>query len=79
MDARRVIHRIRELGGVPVRKRGSHLRFDVTYVEVTEDGERITRTAHTTVQQHGAKDIPAGTLHQIQKDLEPAFTKGWLL
>lgn len=79
MDARRVGHRIKELGGAPGRQKGSHLRFDATYIDVAEDGESVTRTAHTTVQQHGAKDIPTGTLRKIQKDLEPAFGKGWLL
>jgi len=31
----------------------------------------------TTVPQH-AGDIPSGTLRAIERDLEPAFGKGWL-
>jgi hypothetical protein len=31
----------------------------------------------TTVAQHTG-DIPAGTLRAIERDLEPAFGKGWL-
>jgi hypothetical protein len=34
-------------------------------------------TVRTTVAQH-AGDIPAGTLRAIERDLEPAFGKGWL-
>jgi predicted RNA binding protein YcfA (HicA-like mRNA interferase family) len=34
-------------------------------------------TVATTVPQH-AGDIPAGTLRAIERDLEPAFGKGWL-
>jgi hypothetical protein len=32
----------------------------------------------TTVAQH-AGDIPVGTLRAIERSLEPAFGKGWLL
>lgn len=37
-----------------------------------------TATVHTTVPQHAGSDIPTGTLKAIEKDLEPAFGKGWL-
>jgi len=37
----------------------------------------FTACVSTTVAQH-AGDIPAGTLRAIERDLEPAFGKGWL-
>lgn len=68
MKAREVNHRIERLGGYVLRERGSH-RF---YAAETQQG-----TVHTTVPQHGG-DIPTGLLSKIQRDLEPAFGKGWL-
>jgi predicted RNA binding protein YcfA (HicA-like mRNA interferase family) len=55
------------------RQVGSHRRYIVTYTDVT--GRQVT--AMTTVAQH-AGDIPAGTLRAIERDLEPAFGRGWL-
>lgn len=75
MREREVSARIRKLGGIAVRQTGSHLRFDVTYV----DGDGALRTAHTTVPRHGSRDLKTGTLSGIQKDLQGAFGEGWLL
>jgi len=60
--------RIESLGGVRLRQRGSHRIY-----QVTVDGV----SALTTVAQH-SRDIPAGTLAQIARDLEPVLGKGWL-
>ena len=73
MRAREVNQRIRRLGGVVVRQSGSHRQFAVAYT----DADGIERTARTTVAQHPG-DIPPGTLRTIEKNLEPAFGKGWL-
>jgi predicted RNA binding protein YcfA (HicA-like mRNA interferase family) len=54
------------------RQVGSHRRF-VTYT----DAAGRQATVRTTVAQH-AGDIPAWTLRAIERDLEPAFGKGWL-
>jgi predicted RNA binding protein YcfA (HicA-like mRNA interferase family) len=67
--ARDVNRRIERLGGEKTRQTGSHRRY-----RAIRDGI----TAFTTVQQH-AGDMPLGTLHSIEKDLEPVFGKGWLL
>lgn len=48
-----------------VRQTGSHRRYRA--------GNCLT-----TVPQHGARDIPAGTLRAIERDLEPEFGRGWL-
>ena len=71
--AREVNRRIERLGGVMARQVGSHRRYVVVYVDA--EGKRVTVT--TTVAQH-AGDIPTGTLRAIERDLEPAFGKGWL-
>ena len=71
--AREVNRRIERLGGVMARQVDSHRRYVVTYTDAA--GEQVTVT--TTVAQHTG-DIPAGTLRAIERDLEPAFVKGWL-
>ena len=73
MGAREVNRRIERLGGVLVRQVGSHRRYVVTYT----DSAGVAGTVATTVAQH-AGDIPPGTLRAIERDLEPAFGKGWL-
>ena len=73
MKAREVNRRIQRLGGIAVRQVGSHRRYVVSYTN--EAGQEMTLA--TTVAQHGG-DIPAGTLRAIERDLEPAFGKGWL-
>jgi predicted RNA binding protein YcfA (HicA-like mRNA interferase family) len=67
--AREVNRKIERLGGVHVRTVGSHRRY-----RVLRDGV----TASTAVPQHPG-DIPTGTLHKIQRDLEAALGKGWLI
>lgn len=70
MKAREVVDRIEDLGGRFVRQRGSHLMYNFT-----RDGQVI---AQTTVPDHGASDLGKGLLSKIQRDMEPAFGKGWL-
>jgi predicted RNA binding protein YcfA (HicA-like mRNA interferase family) len=65
MNAREVNLKIEARGGVLVRQTGSHRRYRA--------GDQFT-----TVPQHGSRDIPIGTLRAIERDLEPAFGKGWL-
>jgi len=55
------------------RQRGSHRQYEAT--TILADGALVT--ARTTVAQH-AGDIPIGTLHAIEKDMEPVFGQGWL-
>lgn len=74
MRSREVNRRIESLGGVQTRQVGSHRR----YKAAVTDPDGNDSTVFTTVPQH-AGDMPAGTLRAIQKDLEPAFGKGWLL
>lgn len=66
--------RIERAGGTMTRQVGSHRRYVVTYVDSATGEER--RVA-TTVAQHTG-DIPTGTLRAIERDLEPAYGKGWL-
>lgn len=69
MRAREVNRRIERLGGVHVRTTGSHRWYRAT----TGEG----RTIGTAVPQHPG-DVRPGTLRKIEKELEPAFGKGWL-
>ncbi|MEI7543366.1 MAG: type II toxin-antitoxin system HicA family toxin [Mycobacteriaceae bacterium] len=69
MRTKEVNRKIERLGGAHVRTVGSHKRY-----RVIRDGV----TASTAVPQHSG-DIPNGTLHKIQRDLEPALGKGWLI
>lgn len=73
MKAREVNRRIEALGGVNTRTRGSHRQYEAT----TTLPNGTTATVRTTVAQHSG-DIPVGTLHKIEKDMEPVFGKGWL-
>ncbi|MEX0671006.1 MAG: type II toxin-antitoxin system HicA family toxin [Pirellulales bacterium] len=50
---RNFIARIKELGFMPVRQKGSHIRFE------HEDGRK------TTVPDHGSKDVPVGLMNKI--------------
>ena len=69
MRAREINRKIEALGGTMTRQTGSHRRYQVTL-----NGQ----TFHATVPQHGTRDLPKGTLASIQRQLEPAFGKGWL-
>jgi predicted RNA binding protein YcfA (HicA-like mRNA interferase family) len=73
MRAREVNRRIERLGGVMARQVGSHRRYVVTYTDAA--GGQMTVV--TTTAQHSG-EIPAGTLRAIERDLEPAFGRGWL-
>jgi predicted RNA binding protein YcfA (HicA-like mRNA interferase family) len=70
LRAREVNRAIERRGGVNTRTRGSH-RW---YQAVTDDGIKVA----TAVPQHPG-DIKTGTLRKIERELEPAFGKGWLL
>lgn len=74
MRAKEVNRRIERLGGKMIRQVGSHRRYIATY---TDQWGRESSCV-TIVAQHPG-DIPRGTLHAIQRDLEPAFGKGWLI
>lgn len=65
-----VIAKIEAMGGECVRQVGSHRRYRAYY----DQG-----SCYTTVQIHKGKDVPLGTLRAIQKQMEPAVGKGWLL
>lgn len=73
MRAREVNRKIERNGGIAVRTVGSHRRYVVRW----KDADGNERTAQTTVAQHPG-DIPTGTLHKIERDLEEALGKGWL-
>lgn len=60
-----ILRRLRKLGCVEVRRKGSHVRVE------------CGRCA-TTVPVHAGKDLPPGTLRAIERDLEPCLGKGWL-
>lgn len=69
-----IARRIERMGGVLVRQRGSHRRYRIDFVDAT--GTR--RSAFTTVPMHN-RDMPIRTQYSIQRDLDEAFGKGWLL
>jgi predicted RNA binding protein YcfA (HicA-like mRNA interferase family) len=54
LPAKKVIKKLKKVGFRETHQRGSHL-----YLE-SEDGEKVV-----TVQIHGSKDIPIGTLYNI--------------
>ncbi|HSN15464.1 MAG TPA: type II toxin-antitoxin system HicA family toxin [Anaeromyxobacteraceae bacterium] len=65
MKPRELIRILRLLGAEERAARGSHVRFGVG-------------ACNTTVPNHKGEDIKTGTLHAIEKDLEPCLGKGWL-
>jgi len=67
---RDINHRIERLGGKMLRQRGSHR----VYWAICPDGSSV----QTVVPQHVGRDVAPGTVRAIEKDLEPAFGKGWL-
>ena len=66
--AREANRAIERRGGYVVGQVGSHRRYEAT------SGDTRCRT---TVAQHPG-ELPTGTLRKIEKDMEPAFGKGWL-
>ena len=65
MNARQVLRRVVDLGGEIVRQKGSHVRVRVG-------------SCFATVPDHGCRDIPAGTLRAIERQLAPFLGEGWL-
>lgn len=57
-----------------IRQKGSHRRYRISHV----DSAGEVRTEFTTVPLHD-RDMPIGTLRSIQRDLENALGKRWLL
>ncbi len=58
MTGRDVARLIRQHGGVTIRQKGSHIVMRLG-------------TCLTTVPVHGVRDLPAGTLRAIERDLAP--------
>ena len=65
MTAKDLRRRLKALGCLETRQRGSHLRI--------ECGRCVT-----TVPVHAGEDIGPGLLRRIERDLEPCLGKGWL-
>jgi len=62
---RELRRRLKALGCVEVRQKGSHLRVECD-------------TCVTTVPVHKGEDVKPGTLRQIVRDLAPCLGKDWL-
>jgi len=69
VTGRQVIAKILAKGGTELRQRGSHRVFAATVEGVS---------AQTVVPDHGARDLGAGLLRAIERQMEPVFGKGWL-
>lgn len=67
MTAKEVVKKLRALGAVRLRSKGSHVRF------ASPDGR-----CATTVAMHPG-DVPLGTLRAIERQMAPSFGNGWLL
>jgi len=65
VNAREVLDRVRGFGGEIVRQKGSHVRVRA--------GE-----CFATVPDHGARDLPVGTLRSIERQLAPCLGARWL-
>lgn len=70
MEAKEVNRRIEKAGGIMIRQIGSHRRYKLT---------KNNLTCYATVPQHAGKDIPVGTLKNIEKQLDPILGKRWLI
>ncbi|MBN1610862.1 MAG: type II toxin-antitoxin system HicA family toxin [Polyangiaceae bacterium] len=68
MTPREVVRRLTALGCTKVRQKGSHATY------MAPDGK-----CWTTVAIHEGRDIPAGTLRAIERELEPCLGRKWLL
>jgi predicted RNA binding protein YcfA (HicA-like mRNA interferase family) len=73
MTPKEVIRIIERNGAVLLRQRGSHRQYEVR----TKNADGTELVCRTTIAQHQG-DIRPGTLRAIERDLEPAFGKGWL-
>jgi len=65
LTGRQLLKRLRDLGCVELRQRGSHV--------VVQCGKCIT-----TVPVHAGETLGKGLLREIDRDLEPCLGKGWL-
>ncbi len=65
MRAKELLKKLKGLGCVEVRQKGSHVRVRCG-------------TCFTTVPVHAGEDLGRGLLRQIERDLEPCLGKGWL-
>jgi predicted RNA binding protein YcfA (HicA-like mRNA interferase family) len=65
MTGKEVLRVVRSQGGEEVRQKGSHVRVKLG-------------KCTTTVPVHAGEDLRPGTLHQIERDLEPCLWPGWL-
>jgi predicted RNA binding protein YcfA (HicA-like mRNA interferase family) len=65
MTSKDVLRRLRKLGAVEVRQSGSHV--------IVRAGSCMT-----PVPVHSGKDIPKGTLRNIEKLMTPALGERWL-
>jgi len=84
MKAEEVNRLLSRLGASVVGQTGSHRRFEKDFSDPETAWQAwyvfngIRHRVTTTVQQHKGKDIPRGTLRAIERQMEPAFGKGWL-
>ena len=65
MKAKELLRKLKGLGCVEVRQRGSHM--------VVRCGQ-----CTTVIPVHAGRDIGTGLLHAIERDLEECLGKGWL-
>lgn len=65
MTSKDLLRRLRQLGCVEVRQKGSHVSV------------RCGRCV-TSVPVHSGEDLGRGLLRSIERDLEPCLGKGWL-
>ena len=64
MKAKDLLRKLKELGCVEVRTRGSHV--------VVRCGQ-----CAAVVPVHAGRDLGTGLLHAIRRDLEPCLGKDW--
>lgn len=65
VTAREVIRLVESKGGTVVRQKGSHVRVRAGI-------------CFAIVPDHGARDVPVGTLRAIERQLAPCLGAGWL-
>ena len=65
MTGKDLLRRLRALGCIELRQKGSHERVRCGKCD-------------TTAQVHAGQDLPPGTLRAIVRDLESCLGKGWL-
>ena len=65
MKAKELLKKLKGLGCVEVRTKGSHVRVGCG-------------KCFTTAPVHAGEDLGLGLLKAIERDLEPCLGKGWL-